>query len=209
MDLTLQTGITAFSETVVSDEIRYIDHFISEKECSFLLDELSVAFWQPSLTYQKQEDSSYRNVLTNFRLSETAHQEWFSDDLNELIGIIEQRITSLFPVHAENLEHWQATDYPLNGKFDYHLDAGYWDEHYAGDRIRTFLLYLTTPEDGGGTHFRALDKYIEARAGRLLVWDNLFANGDCSHRMIHSSVPLLKGKKTTLVTWDRQKKYRV
>jgi hypothetical protein len=57
------------------------------------------------------------------------------------------------------------------------LDAGYWDDHYAGDRILTFLLYLRTSLKGGGTYFRALDTYVDARAGRLLVWENLFPNG--------------------------------
>jgi len=204
----LLTAPTAFQESVISEEIRYIDDFITEGECSLLLDELSIAFWQPSLTYQKQEDSSYQNVLTDFRLSETAHQEWFNEDLNRMISTIDQRIAGHFGVKPRNMEAWQATDYPIGGKFDYHLDAGYWGDHYAGDRILTFLLYLTTPEEGGGTHFRALDKYIEAKAGRLLVWTNLFPNGDCDHRMIHSGVPLLKGRKTTLVSWERQKQFR-
>jgi prolyl 4-hydroxylase len=169
MDLNLQTGAPAYSKTMVTDEICYIDGFLDARECRFLLDELSVAFWQPSLTYQKQEDNSYLNVLTDFRLSETAHQEWFTDELKALIGEIEVRIAGLFNIDPANLEAWQATDYPLNGKFDYHLDAGYWDDHYAGDRILTFLLYLTTPDAGGGTHFRALDRTVEAKTGRLLV----------------------------------------
>jgi len=209
MNGNIQAGIPAFSKTVISDEICYIDNFISAQECSFLLDELSIAFWQPSLTYQKQEDNSYQNVLTAFRRSETAHQEWFNEDLNDMIRVIEERIVSHFHIKTENLENWQATDYPLGGKFDYHLDAGYWDDHYAGDRILTFLLYLRTAEEGGGTHFRAMDQYIDAKACRLLVWSNLFPNGDCDHRMVHSGAPLIKGRKTTLVSWERQKKYRI
>ncbi len=198
----------ASGKTILSEEICFIDGFISGKECDLLLDELSIAFWEPSLTYQKQEDSSYRNNLTDFRLSETAHQEWFTDDLNTMLGVIDRRIGDEFGVDPAFMEAWQATDYPIGGKFDYHLDAGYWSDHYAGDRILTFLLYLTTPEEGGGTHFRALDQYVEARAGRLLVWTNLFPNGDCDHRMIHSGAPLLKGRKTTLVSWERQKRFR-
>ena len=85
-----------------------------------------------------------------------------------------------------------------DGKFDYHLDVGYWGTHYAGERILTFLLYLNTPLKGGGTHFRALDVNVESKAGRLLVWDNLFPNGNSNHRMIHSATPLLKGKRLPL-----------
>ena len=141
-------------------------------------------------------------------MSETAHQKWFSGRLNRMLRQIETRLQKLFALEIANLEYWQATDYSRLGKFDYHLDAGYWGAHYAGERILTFLLYLNTPLKGGGTHFRALDVTVESKAGRLLVWDNLFPNGDCNHRMIHSATPVLSGKKTTLVTWQRQKKFR-
>jgi len=161
------------------------------------------------MTYRKQANGKYMNVLTGFRVSQTAHQEWFSEDLNKIIGSVEKRLEKLFKLKAPYLEAWQATDYPINGMFDYHLDAGYWNEHYAGDRILTFLLYLTTPIKGGGTHFRALDIYVNAKKGRLLIWENLFKDGNANHRMIHSSVPLQGGKKTTLVSWQRQKKYRL
>ena len=196
-------------DVLMPGQVWVFDDFLSIEESRDLLSEVRIAFWEPSLTYQKQDDGRHRNVLTDFRLSETAHQEWFNPDLNAQIIEVEKRITQLFDVDPAFMEAWQATDYPPNGHFDYHLDAGYWDDHYAGDRILTFLLYLTTPEEGGGTHFRALDLYVEAKAGRLLVWNNLFANGDCDHRMIHSGTPLLKGNKTTLVSWQRQKKYRL
>jgi prolyl 4-hydroxylase len=193
---------------LVTEEILVLDGFLSRDTCARVLTELDGALWQPSPTYKKQADGSYRNVVTDFRTSETAHQEWFSAPLKSALAQVERRLGALFDVTAPALEAWQATRYRHRGKFDYHLDAGYWEGHYAGDRILTFLLYLDTPRRGGGTHFRALDVHIEARAGRLLVWHNLFPNGGCDHRMIHSSTPLLAGHKTTLVTWQRQKRYR-
>ncbi len=190
------------------NEILVIDHFITGDECGSILDELGAAFWRPSLTYQQQSDGKYRNVLTGMRVSETAHEEWFSPALREILADIETRLVKSFAVEPGDMEPWQATDYCRDGLFDYHLDAGYWDGHHAGDRILTFLLYLTTPLQGGGTHFRALDRYVEAKTGRLLVWNNLFANGDCNHRMIHSGTPVRDGRKITLVSWQRQKRYR-
>jgi prolyl 4-hydroxylase len=190
------------------NELIFIDHFLTEDECSSILDELDCAYWQPSLTYQQQADGNFLNVLTAMRVSKTAHEEWFSRELNAILKRIEKRLNKLFGVDPADLESWQATDYCRNGKFDYHLDAGYWEGHHAGDRILTFLLYLSTPLKGGGTHFRALDQYVHAKAGRLVVWNNLFADGESNHRMIHSSTPVLKGRKTTLVTWQRQKRYR-
>jgi hypothetical protein len=194
--------------SVVDSDIRVIDDFLSAQECRWLLFELQFALWRPSLTYLQHEDGVRRDVLSPLRVSETAQQRFFTDEMQEKISEIEARLRQLMGLDTRNLESWQATDYPIGGKFYYHMDSGYWDSHYAGDRIYTFLFYLTTPDRGGGTHFRALDKRITAKAGRLVIWNNLFANGDSNHRMIHSSMPLLRGKKTTLVTWLRQKKFR-
>lgn len=197
------------SKTFVSTDVFFIDGFVSEAKCRDMLEELNYVAWQPSLTYRKQADGSRRNELTEHRLSETAHQEWFTGRLNTMLRQIEMRLQRLFLLDRANLEYWQATNYPRQGRFDYHLDAGYWGTHYAGERTLTFLLYLNTPLKGGGTHFRALDVNVESKAGRLLVWDNLFPNGNSNHRMIHSATPLLSGKKTTLVTWQRQKRFRI
>ncbi|MDQ3186009.1 MAG: 2OG-Fe(II) oxygenase [Pseudomonadota bacterium] len=193
----------------VASEILLMDDFLSNRDCDLILEELDFALWWPSLTYMLQEDGARRNVLSPYRVSETAQQKWFSDELQAMAAGIEGRFETLFDLDVANLEYWQATNYPDNGGFYYHLDAGYWETHYAGDRILTLLLYLTTPREGGGTHFRALDVQVEAKAGRLVVWNNLFPNGNCNHRMIHSSMPLLEGKKTTLITWLRQKKFRI
>ena len=193
----------------IHEDIQVVDDFISGDECQVILDELEFSLWRPSLTYMLHADGVRRDVLSPLRVSETAQQQWFSDELQRKVYQFEKRLKKLVDMDVRWLESWQATNYPRRGKFYYHMDSGYWDSHYSGDRIYTFLIYLTTPEKGGGTHFRALGRKIEAKKGRLVIWNNLFANGDSNHRMIHSSMPLLKGKKTTLVTWLRQKQFRI
>lgn len=195
--------------TEVFDSIVYYDNFLSASECEQALEELDSSFWQPSLTYTPDENQVYHDILTDFRKSETAQQSWFGKKLNKWLQKVESRLQNLYPLNPIHLENWQATRYPKKGMFDYHVDAGYWKDHHAGERIYTFLLYLTSPEKGGGTHFRALDKYVDAKAGRLLVWNNLFENGEANHQMIHSSTPLLKGEKITLVTWLRVKPFKI
>lgn len=192
---------------VSEDSIQIVDDFLSRKECRFVLDELKYVLWRPSLTYMLHKDGVRRDVLSPLRVSETAQQRWFSEELLEFIAEVELRLKKHIDLDVTHLESWQATDYPYQGKFYYHMDSGYWETHHAGDRIYSFLLYLTTPKKGGGTHFRALDRQVDAKAGRLLIWNNLFENGNSNHRMIHSSMPLYEGKKTTLVSWLRQKRF--
>jgi prolyl 4-hydroxylase len=122
---------------------------------------------------------------------------------------VEDQLARSFELDVADLEWWQATRYPVGGMLGYHLDSGYWDDHYAGDRVATFLLYLTTPLEGGGTHFRALDVLVEAQAGRLLAWNNLFPDGRPNHSMIHAGTPVMAGDKVTLVTWQRQRPFRL
>jgi hypothetical protein len=189
-------------------DVFVVDGFVSAAACREVLAELDHALWKPSLTYQPSADEMHKQVLTQNRVSETAHQDFFPSQLVELLNPIEEHLTEEFGIDRGHLEWWQATRYPAGGHLGYHLDAGYWDEHYAGDRLLTFLLFLTTPVAGGGTHFRALDLLVEARAGRLLAWKNLFADGGANHSMIHAGTPVCKGEKVTLVTWQRQRPFR-
>jgi prolyl 4-hydroxylase len=190
------------------DHLLVVDGFVSASECNTILSELDFALWRPSLTYTKQQSGAYVNQLSPFRVSETAHQRWFSHDLNVMLVTIERRLGELVALDRLHLESWQATRYGPGGKFEYHLDSGYWDTHWAGDRTLSFVLYLDTPEGGGGTDFRALDIHVEATAGRLLMWRNLLPTGHADHRMIHSSTPVRAGAKKTLVNWLRQRPFR-
>jgi prolyl 4-hydroxylase len=183
-------------------------HLRSPSEPPKIVEQLTHALWKPSASYRHQADDTLTRVAAHDRLSETAHQEFFTGGLLDLLAEIERRLCASFGADTARLECWQATRYQLGGRLDYHLDAGYWNGHYAGDRVRTFLLYLTTPQAGGATHFRALDLTVNAQAGRLLAWNNLFRDGTANHTMIHAGTPLSAGDKVTLVTWERQKPFR-
>jgi prolyl 4-hydroxylase len=185
-----------------------LDGFLSNAECQEILRELEFTLWRPSLAYQRGP-SGYQNVLNlAFRVSLTAFEEWFTDELKDILRQIERRLQKIVAFDPRHLESWQASKYAANGYVNYHLDSGYWNGHSSGDRVFTFLLYLTTPQKGGSTHFRALDIDVAARTGRLLAWHNLFEDGAADYRMIHAGRPLLEGEKITLVTWVRQHPYR-
>jgi prolyl 4-hydroxylase len=192
----------------LTEHVVTVDAFLSSTECDELLSELTYALWKPSRNYRRRDNNTFTSAIGDDRVSDTAHQDFFTDALVELLAGVEQKLQELFDVDVERLEWWQATRYRVDGMLGYHLDSGYWDDHYAGDRVRTFLLYLTTPAAGGGTHFRALDLLVEARAGRLVVWDDLFPDGRPNHSMIHAGAPVVAGEKVTLVTWERQRPFR-
>jgi prolyl 4-hydroxylase len=185
--------------------IMWIDDFINVRTCSRVLEELEFTLWRPSTVITRSMDGSTVITQSSSRVSETAMQEWFSDDLKREIGLIEGRLVRILSEPRSKFEAWQAIRYMRGGKFDYHHDAGYWKDEAAADRRTTILIYLSTPVSGGSTRFRHLDLDIEARAGRLVLWRNLLDDGECDPRMLHCSVPLKKGRKFALVTWIRER----
>lgn len=186
-----------------SKDVFWLDGFLTDAQCTFVREELEFSFWHRSQVIKKVKDNQIESFQSPARTSETSAQEWFSDELLDFMGELETRLETLLNTSRQRFEYWQATRYSLNGLFDYHHDAGYWGEDQAGERQRTVLLYLDTPTRGGHTHFRALDVSVQAVAGRLLIWNNLLPTGCCNYGMIHASMPVLEGHKTTLVTWER------
>lgn len=184
------------------------DAFISPAECASILRELDHSYWHSSAIINKRTGRVRLEVQERYRGSTTSHQEWFSARLNATVRRIERRLAKQFGCDPSALEPWQATRYEKGGRFDYHVDGGSWKTSPAGERKRTYLLYLVAPDAGGETHFRALDILVRPEPGRLVAWTNLLPSGDCDYGMIHAGLPVRRGTKTTLVTWERQRPLR-
>jgi prolyl 4-hydroxylase len=187
---------------------RWRDAFLSGRTCAWILDELEIALWRPSTVVAKRPDGSFQDYHSANRLSETAHEQWFSPALRRELRRIEKRIAAVLDADVSRFEEWQASLYRRGGKFDFHFDSGYWGHEPAGERAKTALIFLNTPGSGGGTRFQELRIEVDARAGRLLTWDNLLPNGERDPRMLHAGVPVTRGTKTVLVTWIRQNAVR-
>lgn len=185
------------------------DDFVGSEICSEMVEELEFAFWRPSSVVSRTLDGSLRDHRSPARVSETTTQEWFTSPLRAKLRALERRIARQLDRPLDRYEPWQAVRYRRGGRFNFHHDAGYWADELAGERELTVLLYLQAPDQGGGTRFRELGVEVPARAGRLVVWNNLLADGTCNPHMIHAGSPVRKGRKCILVTWIRQRQMRV
>jgi prolyl 4-hydroxylase len=170
-----------------------------------MLEELRWAFWKPSTVVRPAADGALCSTTSPVRVSESTYEEWFSDRLRKEVRLIEERLAAVFGIRPEQCEQWQATRYHPGGTFEYHFDAGYWAHEPAGERDRTVLIYLQSPIEGGSTCFRELDLEIQPHAGRLVVWNNLLPNGERDPASIHAAAPVVRGMKTVLVTWTRER----
>jgi prolyl 4-hydroxylase len=191
------------------DDMAVVDGFLSPTECAQIMWELECSHWWRSsvVKYNGSEDSPA--YFSDMRTSETSGQIWFSDELKERLAAIEDRLADLLATTTDRFEEWQATRYGPGESFDFHVDGGNWERSAAGERKRSIILYIEEPLKRGETFFRALGRSIEPRAGRALVWNNLLPSGKCNFAMIHAGLPVEAGRKTILVSWERERPLRV
>lgn len=193
------------ADELADGRIAVVDRFLPVSVCGRMLRETTDGDWVSSRVASSRGQGLATPV--NGRSSSTLVADRYSPWMEAALRRIEESLRTLYGVRPTNLEPWQMTRYKCGEAFDYHLDCGRWRGHPSGERRRTILIYLEQPIRGGATDFRALGNRIRPIVGRLVVWENLLANGNCNHGMIHSSRPVWQGCKTTLATWERERSY--
>ncbi|MEZ5921041.1 MAG: 2OG-Fe(II) oxygenase [Parvularculaceae bacterium] len=78
-----------------------------------------------------------------------------------------------------------------------------------GQRIRTALLYLNDGYKGGETHFLEPDIRISAKAGDVLVFDNVDEKGAPDVSARHAGSPVETGVKWLATIWFRDRDFFV
>jgi prolyl 4-hydroxylase len=192
---------------IAPGEIACLDGFLTQEQCDGLMEELEFTLWRPSKVVSRVAGGALSVRDSLWRLSESTTEDWFGCALRREMRAIERRIARACGIPAGHFEPWQATRYGRGDDFHYHHDSGHWSDSPEGERRWTALLYLETPKRGGASHFRHLNRTIEARAGRLAVWDNLTVSGAPDPRMVHAALPVLRGHKTVLVSWAHERAF--
>ena len=66
------------------------------------------------------------------------------------------------------------------------------------------MIYLNRPEEGGATRFKAIGKIVQPETGKLLIWNNLLADGTPNEATLHQGMKVRKGTKYILTQWFRE-----
>ena len=120
-------------------------------------------------------------------------------------------LLNLFDYHSS--EPFQIVNYGLGGQYNTHPDP--FGVHLpqtglpisdmnraAGDRIMTFMIYLSSVELGGGTAFPAAGISTEAVEGTAVLWKNMFLDtGVPDPLSIHGGCPVAVGSKWITNKW--------
>lgn len=176
--------------------------FLSPAECARLMAMID-ADSQPSDLFSEGDDNGFR---TSYSCN--------LDRWDEFVLTIDTRICTLLGIPPENGETLQGQRYRVGEEFKphhdfFHVDQPYWPEMEAtgGQRSWTVMIYLNEPEAGGETGFPAISIAVSPRAGMLLAWNNMRADGAPNMNTLHTGQSVSAGTKYIVTKWFRERSW--
>ncbi|XP_051902808.1 prolyl 4-hydroxylase subunit alpha-2 isoform X2 [Hippocampus zosterae] len=149
-------------------------------------------------------------VLTtaNYRVSKSA---WLEEEDGPVVARVNQRIQDITGLTVDTAELLQVANYGVGGQYEPHFDFSRKDEPDAfkrlgtGNRVATFLNYMSDVEAGGATVFPDFGAVIQPKKGTAVFWYNLFKSGEGDYRTRHAACPVLVGSKWVSNKWIHER----
>lgn len=143
-----------------------------------------------------------------YRVSKSA---WLGASEHPLVDKINQRIQDVTGLDVSTAEDLQVANYGVGGQYEPHFDFGQDDEPDAfaelgtGNRIATWLLYMSDVQAGGATVFTDIGAAIKPKKGSAVFWYNLYPSGEGDYRTRHAACPVLVGNKWVSNKWIHER----
>ncbi|XP_027462557.1 prolyl 4-hydroxylase subunit alpha-2 isoform X3 [Zalophus californianus] len=105
----------------------------------------------------------------------------------------------------------KVANYGMGGQYEPHFDFSRKNEQDAfkrlgtGNRVATFLNYMSDVEAGGATVFPDLGAAIWPKKGTAVFWYNLLRSGEGDYRTRHAACPVLVGCKWVSNKWFHER----
>uniref|UniRef100_A0A668A4R5 Prolyl 4-hydroxylase subunit alpha-1 n=1 Tax=Myripristis murdjan TaxID=586833 RepID=A0A668A4R5_9TELE len=96
----------------------------------------------------------------------------------------------------------QVANYGVGGQYEPHFDFG---RLGTGNRIATWLFYMSDVSAGGATVFPDVGAAVWPRKGTAVFWYNLFASGEGDYSTRHAACPVLVGNKWVSNKWIHER----
>ncbi|XP_030012309.1 prolyl 4-hydroxylase subunit alpha-1b isoform X1 [Sphaeramia orbicularis] len=183
--------------------VRYLD-IISDKEIERV----------KQLAKPRLRRATISNPITgvletaSYRISKSA---WLTGYDDPMIDMINQRIEDLTGLEMDTAEELQVANYGVGGQYEPHFDFGRKDEPDAfkelgtGNRIATWLFYMSDVAAGGATVFPDVGAAVWPKKGTAVFWYNLFASGEGDYSTRHAACPVLVGNKWVSNKWIHER----
>ncbi|XP_005471609.1 prolyl 4-hydroxylase subunit alpha-1 isoform X2 [Oreochromis niloticus] len=144
----------------------------------------------------------------HYRISKSA---WLGAYEHPVVDKINQLIEDVTGLNVKTAEDLQVANYGLGGQYEPHFDFGRKDEPDAfeelgtGNRIATWLLYMTDVQAGGATVFTDIGAAVKPKKGTAVFWYNLYPSGEGDYRTRHAACPVLLGNKWVSNKWIHER----
>ena len=143
----------------------------------------------------------------------TSDGMFFQRGESPLLLAIEERIAKLLNWPIENGEGLQVLHYRPGAEYKPHYD--YFDPaepgtpsilRRGGQRVGTLVIYLNTPERGGGTTFPDVHIEIAPQRGNAVFFS--YERPHPSTRTLHGGAPVIAGDKWIATKWLREREFK-
>ena len=183
--------------------IQVVDHFISAETCDYFIEQ-----GEPKL------GRAFVSGETGGKISSgrTGSNCWLAFKDDPRLNDVSKEISEYIKIPLDHAEAMQLIYYGSGQEYKPHFDAfdlksdrGIRCTKNGGQRLITALLYLNDVQKGGGTIFPKLNIIVEAKMGRVLLFENTLLNDSTRHPLsLHGGLPVEEGEKWAVNLWFRQ-----
>ncbi|KAK7821428.1 hypothetical protein U0070_015894 [Myodes glareolus] len=147
-------------------------------------------------------------TVASYRVSKSS---WLEEDDDPVVARVNRRMQHITGLTVKTAELLQVANYGMGGQYEPHFDFSRSDEQDAfkrlgtGNRVATFLNYMSDVEAGGATVFPDLGAAIWPKKGTAVFWYNLLRSGEGDYRTRHAACPVLVGCKWVSNKWFHER----
>ncbi|OCT87786.1 prolyl 4-hydroxylase subunit alpha-2 isoform X1 [Xenopus laevis] len=147
-------------------------------------------------------------TVASYRVSKSA---WLEEEDDPVIGRVNSRMQAITGLTKDTAELLQVANYGMGGQYEPHFDFSRKEEPDVfkrlgtGNRVATYLNYMSDVEAGGATVFPDFGAAIWPKKGTAVFWYNLFRSGEGDYRTRHAACPVLVGCKWVSNKWFHER----
>ncbi|XP_068601637.1 prolyl 4-hydroxylase subunit alpha-3 [Brachionichthys hirsutus] len=146
-----------------------------------------------------------KQATAEYRISKSA---WLKGSEQSAVGRLEGKICTVTGLNVKHPygEYLQVVNYGIGGHYEPHFDHATSPSSpvfqlKTGNRLATFMIYLSSVEAGGSTAFIHANFSVPVIKNAALFWWNLHRNGQGDVDTLHAGCPVLIGDKWVANKW--------
>jgi prolyl 4-hydroxylase len=184
-----------------------LGNVLSDEECDAIVEHCDSRYTRSTVTNEVDGASTVHQ-------GRTSEMAFIQRGEAGVADRVDRRLSALANWPVECSEPFQLQKYGATQEYRPHFDwlnpdsTGHRSHlQRGGQRLATFILYLSDVEQGGGTAFPSIGLEVFPKKGNALFFLNTDANHQPDQQTLHAGCPVVKGTKIIANKWLRQGRY--